>query len=172
MSNTLRHLRRRGRPLVAVLACALVLPGASGAAAAGSRLPASATLEQCVTSVAITERSATFAGEMVAIPGTARMQMRIELLERMPGEALFHPVTFPGLGVWRSPAPGVKIFKNLSRVSGLTAPASYRGAVRFRWLNAKGRLLRSLELRTPRCGEPAPPASAGTHAGVLAPTGA
>ena len=37
-----------------------------------------------------TERSATFAGEMTAIPGTARMAMRIDMQERLPGEALFH----------------------------------------------------------------------------------
>ena len=52
------------------------------------------------------ERSATFAGEMTAIPGTAKMEMRIDVLERMPDEAVFHTVSAPGLGVWRWPRPG------------------------------------------------------------------
>lgn len=152
------------------LSGALALSGAAVAAAqtgAGAKLPASATLEQCVTSLTQAERGATFSGEMSAIPGTARMQMRIEVLERMPREALFRPVNYPGLGVWRSSSPGVKLFKNLSRVTDLSAPALYRGAVHFRWLNAKGRQLRSEELRTPRCGQPAsvesPNPPAGTH---------
>ena len=53
------------------------------------------------------ERSATFAGEMTAIAGAARMAMRIELLERTPGEdALSTRSSRPGLGVWRSVGPG------------------------------------------------------------------
>jgi hypothetical protein len=150
------------RLLVAALACALVLaPSASaaaGAQAAQGRQNASATVEQCVTAVEQAARSATFVGEMTAIPGTARMLMRIEVLERMPAEALFHTVSYPGLGQWLRAVPGVHTFKNLDKVTDLSAPAVYRAAVHYRWLNARGRLIRSLELSTGRCEEPAPPA--------------
>jgi hypothetical protein len=78
----------------------------------------------------------------------------------MPREPLFRTVTAPGLGVWRSAAPGVKVYKYLKQVADLSAPALYRAAVRFRWLNSKSRLIRALELRTPRCDQPAPPAPA------------
>ncbi len=85
------------------------------------------------------------------------MLMRIDVLERMPRRTVFHTVTAPGLGVWRSSAPGVKIYKYLKQVTNLAAPASYRAAVRFRWLNAKGRLVKSAELRTAKCDQPLTP---------------
>jgi hypothetical protein len=126
----------------------------------GAREKITATLEQCVTAVSQAERSATFAGEMTTIAGSARMQMRIDVLERMPGEALFHTVSAPGLGGWRGSAPGVKVYRYLKQVTNLSAPAFYRGAVRFRWLNARGRLITATELRTPVCEQPAGPAPA------------
>lgn len=116
---------------------------------------ASATLEQCVTSMVPSERSATFSGEIVAIPGSAHMAMRIDVQERMPAETLFHTVTAPGLGVWRGSDPGVKNYKYLKQVTNLSAPALYRATVRFRWLNARGHLIRRAERRTPSCLEPA-----------------
>ncbi len=168
-------LRPRPRRLPALLACALLLGclaladgaladgGVTGAASLsgdpGAKQIDSATLEQCVTSAAEAERSATFGGEMAAVAGSTKMQMRIDVLERLPHEVAFHTVAAPGLGVWRSSAPGVKIYKYLKQVTNLSAPASYRAAVRFRWLNAKGRLVKSAELRTPKCDQPLTPHS-------------
>jgi len=144
---------------------------ATAAAGAGQSAPptgkasATATLQQCATAtIPQTERSATFAGEMSAIAGTARMQIRIELEERALGETAYRTVTAPGLGVWHSSAVGVKIFAHIQQVTDLSAPAVYRGAVRFRWLNAKGRPIKIQELRTARCAQPAtqtPTAGAG-----------
>jgi hypothetical protein len=123
-----------------------------------------ATLEQCVTSSVQAERSATFLGEMTATPGTGRMSIRIELQERLRGEATFRNVAAPGLGVWRAAALGVKVYRYIKQVTDLSAPAVYRAAVRFRWLNAKGKLIRGVERRTPTCVQPVKPASAGTPA--------
>jgi len=119
----------------------------------------SATLEQCVSSVNQAERTATFAGEMATIPGAARLEMHIEVFERLPGEVAFHAVSSPGLSVWRTAAPGVKTYRYLKEITNLSAPAVYRASVRFRWLTAKGKLLRAAELRTPRCVQPAGPGS-------------
>jgi hypothetical protein len=162
--------------LAAAIAATCVAPSSSARAAlqgsgVGAKALASASLAQCVTAVEQTERSATFAGEMTAIPGAVRMGMRIEVLERLPAEALFHPVIAPGLGVWRAAAPGVKTYRYLKQVTNLSAPSSYRASVRFRWINAKGHVIKSQELRTPRCEEPAPPPSvpppaAGTTTGA------
>jgi hypothetical protein len=133
--------------------------GAQTGQATGGRQPlASATLEQCVTGSEETERAVTFAGEMTAIPGSARLEMRIDVLERLPAQTAFHAVNAPGLGVWRSSAPGVKVYRYLKQVTNLAAPAYYRGAVRFRWLSSKGRLMRAVELITPKCHEPLVPA--------------
>jgi len=131
-------------------------------AAPGGRPSATASLEQCATASAASERSATFVGEMTAIPGTVRMEIRIDVLERVPGEGQYRTVSASGLGVWRGSAPGVKNYTDFNTVNDLSAPAFYRGAVRFRWLNARGRPIKVEELRTPRCEQPTPPATAPT----------
>jgi hypothetical protein len=117
----------------------------------------SATLEQCVPALTDSERSATFAGEMTTIAGAGRMEIRIDVQERLPGEVDFHNVNAPGLGAWRSSAPGVKAYKFLRQVTNMSAPAAYRGAVRYRWLSPRGRLIRVARRSTPICEEPAPP---------------
>jgi len=126
-----------------------------------------ATLEQCVAGPAQSERSAMFDGEMTAMPGSVRMAIRIEIQELTSGEAQFHTVTASGLGAWRVSDPGVKAFRYNKQVTNLFAPASYRATIRFRWLNAKGRLMRSSVRHTPRCTQPAAtsfPPSASTEA--------
>jgi len=188
-SSSRRVPRVAHRRLLPALACALAVPwlaqaptataspssssatdsvGVAGAgqtaqdAATGSKTGTSATLQQCVTALSQSERSATFAGEMTAIPGTARMEMSIGLLERIPEEQQYHTVSAPGLGQWRGSASGVKTYTHIQQVTNLAAPALYRGAVRFRWLNAKGHVIKADELRTPRCEQPAAPSATGT----------
>jgi|HubBroStandDraft_2_1064218.scaffolds.fasta_scaffold03288_8 hypothetical protein len=150
---------------------ALVMPGTIAAASgtgAGqgaqtgnttAKPDATATLEQCLSALVQSERSATFVGEMVAIPGSARMEISIGLLERVPGEGGYRFVSAPGLGGWRGSAAGVKTYTYIKQVTDLAAPAFYRGAVRFRWLNAKGRVIKAEEMRTPRCEQPAVPST-------------
>jgi hypothetical protein len=117
----------------------------------------SATLEECVTAVAQSERAATFSGEMTAIAGTVRMSMRIDVEERVPGETAFHAVTAPGLGVWRAADPKVKLYKYLKQVTNLSSPASYRGFVQFRWIGERGHVIKRAERMTTRCLQPAWP---------------
>ncbi len=125
----------------------------------GTKADSSASLQQCITAFAQSERSATFTGEMKTIPGAARMQISIALLERTPEEQQYHTVTAPGLGGWQGSAPGVKVYTRIQQVTNLSAPALYRGAVRFRWLNGKGHVLKLEELRTPRCEQPVEPST-------------
>src|SRR5262249_22799971 len=113
---------RVGAALVCLLAPAGVAAAAAAAVGGGPRLGvsqqtvprpgstplAAATLEQCDTASEKGERSVTFVAEMSAIPGTARVEIRIELQERLPEEALFHTVKSPALGVWRESDAGVK----------------------------------------------------------------
>jgi hypothetical protein len=94
---------------------------------------------------------------MTAVPGTARMAMRIDLEERATDGAEFHTVTASGLGVWRSSDPKVKVYKYLKQVTNVSAPAVYRGLVRFRWLNAKGHTIKRAERLTSRCVQPGVP---------------
>ncbi len=118
---------------------------------------ASVTLEECVTATVQEQRAIAFSAEMTAVPGTVRMAMRIDLEERAPGELEFHTVTSSGLGVWRSSDPKVKVYKYLKQVTNVSAPASYRGFVRFRWLNAKGHAIKRAERLTSRCLQPGVP---------------
>jgi hypothetical protein len=106
----------------------------------GTKAIASATLEQCVAAIAQTERLATFAGEMTAISGTARMEMSIGVAERIPGEVHYRAVSAPGLGTWRSSDPGVKVY-------------------------TRGRVIKFEELHTARCEQPAPPTTTGSSTG-------
>jgi hypothetical protein len=92
---------------------------------------------------------------MTAVSGTARMAMRIEVQERLPGEELFHTVSAPGLGVWRGSALGVKIYQYVKQVTNLSFPADYRALVRFHWLNEKGYVIKRSERFTARCTQPA-----------------
>ncbi len=167
-----------GRRRLLALACGLaLLPAAlAGAAraqtlgssadmiATGSGSPDSASVLQCLTAGEQAERAATFVGEMTAIAGAMRMSMRIELLERAPGETGYHAVAAPGLGVWRASAPGVGVYKYVKQVTNLTAPAEYKGLVTFRWQGARGRTIKRDERRTRRCSQPAaaPAPAAGT----------
>jgi hypothetical protein len=82
------------------------------------------------------------------------MAMRVDLEERAQGEAEFHTVTAAGLGVWRSSDAKVKVFKYLKQVTNLSAPASYRGFVRFRWFNVKGHVIKRADRLTSRCLQP------------------
>lgn len=166
---------QRSLPRLTAAACVLTCAaGAAGATAVSAtalvarnlqsagtapKTDATATLEQCLTALVQSERATTVVGEMVAIPGTARMEINIGLLERDTGEIQYRPVSAPGLGGWRSSVPGVKNYTYIKQVTNLAAPAFYRGSVRFRWLNDKGRVIKTEELRTPRCEQSAPPST-------------
>jgi hypothetical protein len=182
------HAARRRSPaaVVAAGAAACLLVGAGSAGAQGDSLvqtpPAAtgvtATLEQCVTSVVQSERSATFTGEMTALPGTVKMSMRIDVEERGPEDLEFHAVSGQGIGVWRSSEPKVKVYKYLRQVTNLSSPAAYRALVHFRWINARGHVLRRAERVTTRCLQPAapsestPPSSTPPQSGASSSSGA
>jgi hypothetical protein len=159
----------RGRRRLLALACGLALLGAVPASAAhaqtfgfgadvfgaGNGSLDSASLVQCLTTGEQAERSATFSGEMTAIAGATRMSMRVELLERMPGQTSYRAVSAPGLGVWRVSDPGVGVYKYVKQVTNLSAPADYKGLIGFRWQGAHGHTIKRDERRTRRCSQPA-----------------
>src|SRR5205823_13926499 len=160
-SASARRARRRAlawTPLAAACCLApLTAAPARAAHIARSSAPASATLVQCVTSVEQAERSATFAGEMTLVGGTMRMAMRVDIEKRAPLESSFHLVSAPGLGVWRSSEPKDKVYKYLKQVTNLEPPAAYRAVVHFRWLRAKGLVVKRAVRHTRPCAQPAAP---------------
>src|SRR4051794_32170999 len=110
---------RRARLAAACACTAAALFAAAPAGASRTGVPlapngkpiASASTEACVTSVNQIERSATFVGEMLAVPGTVRMKMRIDVLERGPADARFRTISYPGLGQWVRSSAGVKAYR-------------------------------------------------------------
>jgi hypothetical protein len=178
-----RNTAPRGgsRALLAVASCSLaalcLAPPARAAGTAGERDDVAATagvqldaasVVECVSSAVQAERSATFAGEMTAVAGTARMAMRIDVQEQLRGELLYHTIVAPGLGVWRTSQGKVKIYRYFKQVTDLSSPARYRALIRFRWLGPHGHVLRTAELATAHCTQkgsaPAPAAAAAVTA--------
>jgi CARDB protein len=153
MAKSMRPCRRTAGALGTTLALACASGAHAYAAPPASQL-ATATLSHCVAAVDEPDRSATFAGQVLASADTTRMAVRVEVQERLGGEAYFHTVSAPGLGVWRASQPGVKIYKFYRQVTNLPAPAEFRARIDFRWLGAKGRLIRHTSRLTPTCEQP------------------
>jgi hypothetical protein len=148
--------------VLAVLALPLLAAGSAAGAvpATGSTGPTlSATLEQCLTAPAQADRSATFTGQMETIAEAHRMAMQIVVQERTPGDTAFHTLDAPGLNVWQRSETGVKIYKDVRQVTDLPAPAVFRALVLYRWLNERGRIVKSAARRTAVCRQPAAAAS-------------
>jgi hypothetical protein len=80
---------------------------------------------------------------MRPLPGTERMELRFQLLQRLPGDR-FHQIRGGDLGRWRHPDPptfgqqpgDTWIVKK--PVANLAAPAVYRFRVTFRWIGSSG----------------------------------
>ena len=162
---TFKHARAAGVALALVGALALLAwtqaafadTGLHTSATAPAAGTASVGIEQCVTSTVQAERSATFTAQMAATATTQKMAMRIELQQRLHGESEFHTLAAPGFGVWRTSEPGVEIYKYVKQITNLDAPAAYRVAVRFRWVDERGHVLKRDELHTSRCVQPTLP---------------
>jgi hypothetical protein len=134
----------------------LVLPSS----AAGAPVPqggfAAVRLTACTTAEEQAERSAVFEGEMRAVRGTMRLQMRFTLQARTPVQKGWARVAAPKLDTWVSAHPGKRGYVYVKRVDNLLAPADYRTVVRFRWLDADGDVVASAKRVSRTCHQPDP----------------
>jgi len=140
--------------LLSASLCAQPALAQSRGSAKGAPGSATAALAGCQVAVDQADRSATFAGQMVATTNSSAMQMRIDLQQRTSASTGFTKVTAAGLGVWRSSAPGVTIYRYLREVTNLPAPGAYRATFSYRWLDAPGKVLRAATRTTPVCVQP------------------
>ena len=115
----------------------------------------SVTLSECHPSDDMTQRHASFAGQMRAVPGTARMAMRFTLQERL-GSTRFKSVSLPDLRPWRRSKPGARNFIYTQRVTALHDGGAYRMRVQFRWYDSTGEVLRRNVARSGVCRQPVP----------------
>ncbi|MGI8558166.1 MAG: hypothetical protein ACR2ND_07640 [Solirubrobacteraceae bacterium] len=142
---------RSSIPLLAVLA-ATALPGAAlGAPRAGGGR-AAATLDGCHADPVQASRYATFGAQMSQIRAGRSMAVRFDLFQRNPGAGFRRvAVAAPGFGVWHPSAADIGILRYSQEVANLPAPASFRVAVNYRWLNARNRVIRRAHRVTPAC---------------------
>ena len=140
------------RAATILLGLALLAP----ATAAAARPPAKALLASCERGDA---PAATFAGEMRALPGASRMQMRFKLQVRTPQRDRWTAVSAPGFGVWVTSASGTSRYVYTKRVENLVGPGSYRVQIRFRWLDAAGNRVATARANSRRCRQPDPRAN-------------
>jgi hypothetical protein len=157
-------MRRRLAAPLALAALAAAAPAAHAQGAAPPRPPLAARLVQCTTGPDATDRSATFSASMPLIAHAQRMWMRFDLFERSAG-GRWSRVAVPKWGQWERSDAGPPGFIFTKRVEGLSGPASYRAAVRFRWYSSHGRLLREVRRVTGACRQPDPRPD--LHAGRL-----
>jgi hypothetical protein len=143
---------------IALILTSTALAGAAAAPALNAQAQtlvpkAKATVVTCSPSLDQTQRFAVFQGEMQALKGATRMQMRFGLFQQLPGQG-FKPVIGTGLDLWSTARPNVATYKFRKRVENLVAPATYRSVITYRWLTKKGKVLRKVQRVTPACHEP------------------
>lgn len=147
---------RRLAPIVLVLAA---LTAATGAALADGTDPQrprlAATLETCATSALPASRVAAFVGSMPAVHGARVMRMRFDLERLRPRDARWRRQRgVRGFGRWERASPRRAGFVFHKRIDSLGVPSSYRAVVRFRWQDARGRVVRRARRRTAACTQP------------------
>src|SRR4051794_30454190 len=127
---------------------------AAACPAAAQTVPTKGTLETCHTGAGPLDRYAIFAAQMGSLGGAKKLQLRFDLLQKLPGAKAFAPIAAPGLGVWKSST--ADIFRYRKQVAGLQAPGAYRAVVRFRWLAANGGVRKATKRTTAVCRQPDP----------------
>jgi hypothetical protein len=120
------------------------------AAPAQAATPASVALTACVPR----DRAAEFEARMGEVVGAERLKMRFTLQAQKPGRRSYHRVAAPGFSDWTTADPGTSRYVFTRRVEGLVGPARYRAMVRFRWLDADGRTIRSTRRYSRGCRQP------------------
>src|SRR3954468_7222270 len=108
-----------------------------------------AVLTTCDTQL----RTATFEGRMSALRKT-KMQLRFTLQASTPDAPRWRTIEAPGFGTWITAPAGYGRYTYDKTVEDLLAPASYRTVVRFRWKDARGRVVRSAKSTSAACRQP------------------
>jgi CARDB protein len=137
----------RFRPITALAAVAVLLmvPAAVASAAPKTFLK----VRSCQVGDSSKQRQATFYGRMRSITGASRMMMRFTVVDRSSEGSTLVPA--PQLAQWRRSRPGVKTFGYAQTVTGLQVGGAYAAMVEYRWVDAKGRTLKTLRRTSAEC---------------------
>jgi CARDB len=147
----------------------LAVAGAAAAIALGSATASGASAPApndqlrsfvCQKALDPPTRAVSIQAVMRPVTGTAKMQMRFDLMRRTKPGAPFKIVRGHFLGSWVTPdnptlgqRPGDVWIVN-HPVVGLPAPATYRFRVSFRWIGSNGQQLSSAKQSSPTCYQP------------------
>jgi hypothetical protein len=112
-----------------------------------------ARLLACETSLEQEKRSATFAGDIKAVPGAQRLQVKFVLQSKQDGDG-WTPVEATGFGTWNTSAPGIGRYVYTKTVENLPAPGNYRTQVHFRWLSGAGKTILRARRVSRTCRQP------------------
>jgi CARDB len=116
--------------------CALTAALAVGSAPAPAAVPGKprVSVPVCHSDVAPLDRRITWVGQMDSIRPGNRMEMRFDVYVKTPTEPAWKLVTAPDLGIWNRAKAGTTQYKFRQKAVNLSAPASYKARVTFRWL--------------------------------------
>jgi hypothetical protein len=100
--------------------------------------------------------SATFRGVMWSYGSAPKgLEMRFGLESRSKAAPDWaHTAPPAGFDMWRRPNAGVTHFISDQTVLGLVDGTAYRVVIRYRWRNAKGKVVQRAVRRTPTCHQP------------------
>jgi CARDB len=147
--------------LLTVAAAATAMVVGSGTAA-GAAPPSRVQLRSFVCQKALDPpaRAVSIQAVMRPVSGTSKMQMRFDLMRQTRAGGPFRLVRGQLLGSWISPSnptlgqrPGDVWIVNHPVVD-LSAPATYRFRVTFRWIGSKGQQLSTMVQSSPNCYQP------------------
>lgn len=145
-----------------IIAAVVVLALGAGPASGASAPPPRDQLRSFVCQKALDPptRAVSIQAVMRPVTGTAKMQMRFDLMRKNKRGAAFKVVRGHSLGSWLTPEdptlgqrPGDVWIVN-HPVVGLPAPATYRFRVSFRWLGSSGQQLSSAVRSSSNCYQP------------------
>jgi hypothetical protein len=91
---------------------------------------------------------------MGKVDNAVKLKMRFTLQARKPGKKAFHRVAAPGFSSWTTADPGTSRYVFTRRVEGLIGPARYRAMVRFKWIDASGKVILTARKFSKACRQP------------------
>src|SRR4051812_12397201 len=134
------------RPRLFLIAAACALVPAATAHAATTEL----RVRACETGDTPKNRAATFYARMYAVKGTNTMAIRFTLINKA-GDGPPTVVDNPSLSQWRKSRPKVARFGYAQSVEGLEPGGVYAVQVQFRWLDSRGKVIRSIKRTSKSC---------------------
>src|SRR3954452_18060860 len=157
--------------IATALAALAVFPAASSAAhRADAPLTPGLVARVAACDVTSDNRTATFYARMDTLAAASKMQIRLQLFERLGRDDSWSKLDVPALRQWHSSQAGVKRYGWKQTVDALRLGGAYKARVQYRWLSASGTALDTASRDTPVCRGPMPNIAVGDLSAQDGPT--